>query len=277
MTKREGLSAKIADISRRATTFFSGPYLLDVRAPALNLSFRLPSDNHFARLLYAHQSLDETMGNWITRTFRWQGGGTFVDIGANFGWYTCLFSKLAGPEGMVVSFEPEPENLKLLDDSLRRNDIRNVNVIRAALGSEAGELKLYLGASHNPGAHSALLQNTTGRGHVIVPVVTLDDTLLPMVAPDVRISLLKIDIEGFELDALSAGTNVLVRCDHAIVEYSPDMMRAGGRDPAALLRLFRDAGFAIHRPDARSVLQAMGDETLMAKGCEQCDLVLTRQ
>ena len=276
MVKRQGVTAMLADISRRLTTLLRGVHPLEVKAPALGLRFRLPSNSHFARLLYAHESLDEIMGNGITQTFSWQSGGTFVDIGANFGWYTCLFSKLAGPKGRVYSFEPEPDNLRLLDESLKRNDVQNATIIRAALGDKSGTLKLYLGALHNPGAHSALVQNTIGRGHVDVPVMQLDHALLPSLSANERIALLKIDIEGFELDALSAGAGTLARWDYLIVEYSPDMMRVGGREPAALLRLFRDAGFKICRLDAQSVPYEMLDTELLARDYQQCDLVLMR-
>ena len=58
-------------------------------------------------------------------------GMTIVDVGANIGYYTLLFSKLTGESGHVYAFEPEPENFALLQQNLARNNRTNVKVFNA--------------------------------------------------------------------------------------------------------------------------------------------------
>src|SRR5207249_12175823 len=48
-------------------------------------------------------------------------GSSFLDVGANLGYFSCLLGKLAGPRGKVVAIEPEPNNFKLLQRNLRNN------------------------------------------------------------------------------------------------------------------------------------------------------------
>ena len=81
-------------------------------------------------------------------------GMTIVDIGANIGYYTLLFSKLTGESGCVYAFEPEPKNFALLQQNLSRNNRTNVVAFNLAASDLTGESFLYL-SSENHGDHQA--------------------------------------------------------------------------------------------------------------------------
>lgn len=119
-------------------------------------------------------------------------GATVFDVGAHIGYYTLLFSRLAGPGGRVVAFEPSPRNLPVLRWHVARNGCANVRVEAAAVSAETGSARF----TADTGSGTGRLAES---GTVEVRTIRLDDYVDaggPM--PDV----LKIDVEGAELDVL---------------------------------------------------------------------------
>src|SRR3989344_3364089 len=53
-------------------------------------------------------------------------GDVVLDVGANIGYYTLLFAKLVGPEGIVFAFEPDPTNFSILKKNVETNNYTNV-------------------------------------------------------------------------------------------------------------------------------------------------------
>lgn len=142
-------------------------------------------------------------------------GGTFVDVGANAGYFSLLAAALVGPSGRVAAFEPNPATAALLRAHAERNGSGGtVSVEPVALMDEDGEMELYLSTSrHNDGlstffpSEEALRRGDLDRAAVVrVPARRYDawaaEANFP--APDV----VKIDVEGAEEEVLRgmAGT-----------------------------------------------------------------------
>jgi len=121
-------------------------------------------------------------------------GSTFVDIGANIGYYTRLASEIIGPIGQVYAFEPEPDNFSALVHNTK--NYRNVIPISAALSENIGLNKLYL--SSLAGCHS--LKSNSGpemeERYTWVPTFTFDHFVQELGLSCV--DLVKIDAEGAE-------------------------------------------------------------------------------
>src|SRR6185312_2755012 len=79
-------------------------------------------------------------------------GMTFIDIGANIGYFTTLAGGLVGSGGKVISFEPDPHNFDLLGRNTAANGIRNAETLNFALGEGEAEMLLYQSKS-NYGDH----------------------------------------------------------------------------------------------------------------------------
>jgi FkbM family methyltransferase len=122
-------------------------------------------------------------------------GATLVDVGANLGWFTVIGSRLVGPTGRVVAYEPDPGNLRLLRRNIRANDCRNVTVIAAAAGETRGRARLWL-SPDNQGDHRLELSSDRA-DWVDVDVRRVTDDVKPGVA-----ALVKIDVQGSEVAAL---------------------------------------------------------------------------
>jgi FkbM family methyltransferase len=133
-----------------------------------------------------------------------QPGDVALDIGANLGAHTLPMARLVGPTGAVHAFEPQRILFQILCANVALNELANVRALPFALGREPGGTKVpaldYRGAN-NFGALS--LGGAQGED---VPVVTLDQLGLG------RVKLIKIDVEGMEIDVLAGGKATLARC-----------------------------------------------------------------
>jgi FkbM family methyltransferase len=128
-------------------------------------------------------------------------GATVIDVGAHSGFYTLLLSRLVGPQGKVLAFEPLPGNLRYLNDHIRLNEISNVTVHDAAVGEAPGTARFQPGMNSYTGALSP-------DGSLDVSVVSLDDLRDGGAMP--KADLIKIDVEGGEHQVLQ-GARRLIR------------------------------------------------------------------
>ncbi|HVK18491.1 MAG TPA: FkbM family methyltransferase [Fimbriiglobus sp.] len=169
-------------------------------------------------------------------------GDTFIDVGANFGFYTVLAARLVGPTGRVIAFEPDPRSFELLRRNVERNGCTNVVLEQKALSSEPGTLTLQVSDS-NRGGHSVVRGGTEDVSHTVdVPAVRLDDYLS---GRDVRVDLVKIDTEGAEGFILAGMQDTLRKYPAAklVLEYTPGKLVNSGYPPDKFMGLLKPHGF----------------------------------
>jgi FkbM family methyltransferase len=144
----------------------------------------------------------------VTRVFKdvLSPGDVCVDVGANIGYFTLLASRLVGPSGRVYAVEPSSIAYAALLANLERNAISNVVPLRVAAGAREGNADLRDPPPGNLGSASLLEAAATrgssrpARGVTRVPVVPLSALLGQ--EDRHRVKLVKIDVEGFELEVL---------------------------------------------------------------------------
>jgi len=135
-------------------------------------------------------------------------GDTCVDVGGNLGYYCLLMANLVGPQGRVITFEPVEENIAVLKENLAVNKIKNVELVNSALGAQPGTLSLIRSEAGSISATPSI------RGYAVegeqssidVPVTTLDEYLEEK---SWRPAVIKIDVEGAELEVLRGALNTL--------------------------------------------------------------------
>lgn len=141
-------------------------------------------------------------------------GSVFWDVGAHVGFFSVLAARLVGDAGSVHCFEPMARNRERLLCAIELNEFENVLVHDCALAAESGEGTL------QPRGSSSMWTLMKGNGETLgVPVrcYTIQELADELKLPD----LIKIDVEGAELDVLRGGHRLLTqrRCA-VIVEVS---------------------------------------------------------
>ena len=128
--------------------------------------------------------------------------GLFVDVGANFGWYTCAVAAIAGCS--VVAIEPDCENCTKLRRNVELGNLRNVGVFNGAVGAQADILPTIKRARGNSGTVAIRTDDQQPDAPTDwVATVPLDALLKRIANPPTRPVLIKIDVEGLEPEVLA--------------------------------------------------------------------------
>jgi FkbM family methyltransferase len=120
-------------------------------------------------------------------------GTTFIDVGANIGWFSVIGSRLVGEKGNVLAIEPEPRNLRLLRRNVARNRCRNVLILPWAAGAEARVARLFR-SEDNQGDHR--METASDRLDSVEVLVKPLDSLPSKWSKNV--SVIKMDTQGSE-------------------------------------------------------------------------------
>jgi FkbM family methyltransferase len=171
---------------------------------------------------------------WIQQ--RLTPGDTFVDVGANIGYFSLLASMAVGSGGSVVAIEASPTICRQLEGGVERNRLSNVRIVNAVVAADHGRQMVYLG----PDTHTGL---TTVRGQAYMTpeseiraaplgsLLTIDELR--------RARLIKIDVEGHE-DAVIAGLAPHLGETRDDLEIAVEL-HPGRHDP--LFETLQQAGF----------------------------------
>lgn len=173
-----------------------------------------------------------------------RAGDVFFDIGANIGVISILAAKKASNRHIRIhAFEPEPRNAAELrrNVSLNRLD-ENVAVHEVAIGAANGRVSFRVSGEEGEGSHS-MVAVERGQGHSIsVALHTLDDFCTDSgVFPDV----LKIDVEGAEMDVLRGAENLFAagKVREIVVEIHPAMLGRLGLSSDDIYKFLGARGF----------------------------------
>jgi FkbM family methyltransferase len=189
----------------------------------------------------------------------------FLDAGAHIGLYSMLASRHGNSGLVVVSFEPDPYNLRAFRWNLRLNRCRNVALVPAAVSDGAGSSRLLV-SDGTIGSSLVLERTAIGDTHLLnVKTVSLDSYLKDYSPKSV---LVKLDIEGAEMRALQGmGSALRTAARIAILcEVNPEALGAGGKTPADLVSRLRSSGLDVFfiAEEAGRLIPAEG--SLEAKG-----------
>ncbi|BDB99854.1 hypothetical protein SACC_28710 [Saccharolobus caldissimus] len=133
-------------------------------------------------------------------------GNIFIDIGSFEGGYVLFTYKNFKK---IIAVEPSPDNLQILEKNIHLNNINNVEIVNKAVSLKRGRVKLYL--ADNPYNSSIVFESNR---YVEVDAITLNELLLPYNTID----LIKIDVEGAELDVIKSGISQLHKVKKIVIE-----------------------------------------------------------
>lgn len=187
--------------------------------------------------------------------------GLIVDVGANLGIVSLILARRFS-ERPVHAFEPHPSTTKALRGNVSLNKAENVEVHEAAVGDRETTV---LFRAHPEKRATARRVEEEGEYATRVPCILLDEWAREAAID--TISLLKVDVEGYEKSVFEGGQSLLQRQEVGIVYFEVC--------PA----LARQAGFAVHEAAAfleecgYSLFRLTGEETLVPTTSEVADTV----
>ena len=154
-------------------------------------------------------------------------GDVFIDIGANIGYLSTIGAGFVGKSGQVHSFEPVPQYFQRLEKMAMMNPDYRIEVNQCALGEEQGIANIDVTNLQNIGWNTMVpgfMSNETRKETLEVPVYRLDSYIKERVIK--TISLIKIDVEGFEFSVLKGLGNYFENNSHRpviICEIAPSL------------------------------------------------------
>ena len=179
-------------------------------------------------------------------------GDVVVDVGANAGIHTVLFSRLVGPRGRVHAIEASPSIFKRLQANLALNGAEgNTITHNVAILDAPGRVPVYLHDSYNDGGTTIVSteaarrdthQEGTVEGKPLEQVIPIDDLM--------RAKLIKIDVEGAEWLVVQGMRPILPRLPRdcsVLVEVTPRALADFGASVEDLKQLFESNGFEAFR------------------------------
>jgi FkbM family methyltransferase len=166
-----------------------------------------------------------------------RAGSVVWDVGANMGLFTFAAAQRTGPSGSVLGIEPDVDNVRLLNRT--RNGLPEtcgpVEILPVALNRDGGGF-VRLVISERARAANAMMgfgssQMGGAREVRVVPAYRLDDLLKDFPAP----SVVKVDVEGAEVEVLAGGAQLFQRCRPELVL---EVSRASSEYVATMLGSF---------------------------------------
>lgn len=207
----EGIGWGLGKIAKRVMPYPTGPAVVPT-----TLGFSMLVDPCFDPVLetalYYHGIYEEGTLDVMRRVLR--PGDTFIDVGANLGLMTLWAARLVGTSGHVHAFEPQPDTYAVLERNLALNGVRNVTLHRLALGSKPERRSLYERSHISRGAAS-MVKPEQDFGQTSVELDTLDHIIEASQIKTVR--MVKMDIEGWELEVLKGTRRLLSQLDAPIL------------------------------------------------------------
>lgn len=213
-----------------------------------NYMFLNATGNGISRKLIAYGSLEPVHTKMFIEKL--DKGMTHIDIGANIGYYALLASSLVGEEGKVIAIEPIKKNVELLKRNFQINGFDNYEVFRRALSSSNGCVemevmeKLNRCAPSSDESDSFKMEGKNRIGVEEVEGVTLDDFLERIGIEDFH--SIRMDIEGFEVEALKAMQRVLTKASSPsrfFMEVHPFNFSDSYHDTRGIFKLIESCGF----------------------------------
>ncbi|MFH1311166.1 MAG: FkbM family methyltransferase [Nanoarchaeota archaeon] len=128
----------------------------------------------------------------------------FVDIGAHIGRFSVI---LANKKSKVIAIEPSTANFEQLNKNIKLNNLQDkIKVLNVGCSDKNGNKALYF-VPHNEGLTS--LEKKEGTKKEIIKVKKLDNICNNLHLNPNQIDIIKIDVEGFELNVLKGALNIL--------------------------------------------------------------------
>ena len=211
-------------------------------------------DNVMAPTIHANGTWEENEINWLKENV--SPGDHCINVGANVGYFSIWLGKLAGKDGSVTSFEPNPHLAPLFNLNILNSKLQNVDLHRVAVGNRKGFQWLYLNKKNFGDNRMFDPRITKGGGdyrqhgfhkiprRTLVRIIKLDNYIKG------KVDLVLIDAQGYDHEVLRGMRSIIEKSRPKILtEFVPQWLIDMGEDPLKVLDEYRSWGYSIGSVD----------------------------
>jgi FkbM family methyltransferase len=171
-------------------------------------------------------------------------GATVADIGAHVGQFTLLAAHRVGAGGLVLSFEPNPENRARLIKNVNRNALANVRVLEYAVSDRGGSATLQIPQVEHSSGEGSLHARGPVQKEFAIETRSLDVVLEELHIE--RIDVMKVDVEGLEAEVFRGGAQTLRKSRPTIVFEVNDVYQRDSGFSAPAIDVLRELGYRFY-------------------------------
>ncbi|GBU08602.1 methyltransferase [Bacteroidales bacterium] len=210
------------------------------------VKINLYNDSVLSRYIYEGFEEDETI--FVQRYL--SSGDTFFDIGANVGLFSLLAAPIVGEQGKIYAFEPTPKTFDRLCENIDLNSFKAIKPIQVGLSDSKGKLSFNISTTGFDAWNSfAKLENLKGGQTIDVQTTSLDDFIADNAIETSEIKLIKIDVEGWELNVLKGAKNLLqsIEAPVLMLEFTESNAFSAGCYCGEIYDFVEDFGYKWYR------------------------------
>ena len=212
------------------------------------IRMRLDPEDFVSRTILETGEWEPT--SWQAMRAHLSSGATFVDVGAQIGYYSLKAAPVVGPGGHVIAIEPNPETVAKLENNIRASGAKVISVAPVACSDSEATLELFAASAANTGETSLSKANASQSGAAIhsykVRARPLDDIVRESGVS--RVDVVKIDVEGAEYLVLKGSQATLARYHPMVLmEILDHQLRQMGSSAAQVRDFLREQGYTERR------------------------------
>lgn len=201
---------------------------------------------HLGSPVYFFREIDTEMSNFIA--FSLLPGMRAIDIGAEKGWYSLLMGHCVGDQGSVHSFEPVPQNYERLKKNIDLNGFSWIQANQIALADKDYESQITVHppptSAGEPDFNTGLSYLTDQKSHNTIKIQCQKLDTYASLRELNKVHLVKIDVEGQELNVLKGGIAFFEKHKPTIViEYNPATCARAGYSIDILDNYLKEMGY----------------------------------
>lgn len=205
--------------------------------------FHIDPVSQFAMALTSTRGYEPEISGALAHFLK--SAATFVDIGANEGFFAVMASKLVGATGKIIAVEPQTRLKTVVERNFQLNRVSNATLLPYAISDREGTVELFVSPDTNTGS-TALHRTTRYPLHRETVTVTTLSKLFESAGIHTA-DLVKMDIEGAEFEAVLGSPDLFKshRIKAFVFELHHAAISSRGRDPAAVERFLESCGYTV--------------------------------